>query len=119
MIRIIKYLIVLPVILFSCQKSGKGYVRGTITNTGTGEPITGLKVSLIETRREAKGQSLSYTDTIASTVTAFDGTYKINYSKAHGWQYTYNVYAIYKFHEGGVGMKELEYKKSVVNFSLY
>ena len=107
--------------ILSCQKSGKGYVRGTVTESATGNPIEGINVYVTRETREGKGLSTVYYDTIARTVTDASGKFKINYFNSRGrWRETnYVSVRITKNYLFGNYRKELVYKKTVVNFSLY
>jgi len=110
----------LLIFIFSCQKSGNGYVRGTVTESGSGAPIEGVPIYVIQEKKEAKGQSTYFYDTIAHSVTSPDGTYKINYHKSRGWQYkNYVAAGLLKNYTQGNYKVDLVYKKSAINFSLY
>ncbi|MFN8115946.1 MAG: hypothetical protein U0W65_07500 [Bacteroidia bacterium] len=106
--------------LLSCQKSGNGYVKGTVTESATGNPIEGVPIFLIQSRQEAKGQSTFFYDTINRTVTNSDGTYFIKYHNSSNWsRKEYINVGLIKNYSHGNGSKELIYKKTAVNFSLY
>ena len=105
---------------FSCQKSGNGYVRGTVIDASTGNPAEGVPVMVILETRQAKGQSYYTTDTVSSTLTSSDGTYKINFKKYRGWANSYMV-ALGEnnkyFYEGNT--RNIDMKKTAVNFNVY
>lgn len=107
-------------LLFSCQKSGNGYVRGTITEGISNNNLEGVFVYLIRETREAKGQSYVSYDTIARTTTNINGYYKLKYHKSSGWQHNFYVNCGYtNTYKNGNHQRKLDYKKSVVNFTLY
>ena len=106
--------------MLSCQKSGNGYVKGTVTESATGNPIEGVPIFLIQSRQEARGQSTFFYDTIKRTVTNSDGTYFIKYHNSSNWSLKEYVNAgLTKNYTRGNASKELIYKKTAVNFSLY
>ena len=107
--------------LYSCQKSGNGYVKGTVTESATGNPIEGVSVYVTRETREGKGLSTIYYDTIARTLTDASGKFKINYFNSRGqWRETnYVSVGLIKTYLFGNYKKELIYKKTAANFSLY
>lgn len=107
-------------LLFSCQKSGHGYVKGTVTEAATRNPIQGVPIFVIEVTQEAKGQSTFFYDTIGTTLTNSDGVFNIKYYNSRGWKYkNYVSSRLIKNYKYGNYEKELIYKKTAVNFEFY
>ena len=106
--------------IFSCQKSGNGYVRGTVIDASTGNPAVGIPVSVIVETSQAKGQSYFTTSTVGATTTGSDGIYKINFKKHRGWEYSYKVIIGENekyFYEGN--SQNIDFKKTAINFNVY
>lgn len=110
----------LSLFLFSCKESGKGYVKGTVFDGYTGNPMEGIPIYLIDRQQEAKGQSTYFYDTIIRTYTDANGKFNIKYKNSRGWQFK-NFIAVglpNGYNQGGES-RELVYKKTAVSFSLY
>ncbi len=118
--KILLLIFILAVFLFSCKKYGNGYVKGTVTNITTYSPAEGVAVILIVEKKEAKGSSYYTTNVIETTTTDADGSYRINFKKLRGWEYTYKVYlgASVKFCIPNGSYKNLTEKKTNINFDV-
>jgi len=104
----------------SCNKSGKGYVRGTVTDSATGVSVEGAPIYVIDHRREGKGKSESFHDTVGRTQTSADGTYKIEFYKSRSSLHRYTVFAgKHLNYKRSYFEKELMYRKTAVNFLFY
>jgi hypothetical protein len=114
------FIFLLLIAALSCQKTGNGYVKGTVTESGTENPIGGVPVYVICVTQEAKGQSTFLYDTIQRGATDADGTFNIKYYNSRGWKYkNYVSTGLVKNYKYGNFEKELVYKKTAINFSLY
>ncbi len=75
--------LVFVLILFSCRKSGPfAYVRGTVYDKITGQPMQGVKLYLTKSWHGG-----AYDRHVGSATTDLNGEYKIKYNKQVGYRY--------------------------------
>jgi hypothetical protein len=68
--------------LTTCQKSGSGYVRGTVLESGTGLPISGIKVYVTDMKHGSTHQNNTGSD-----ISDENGNYEIRYYKKNMRRY--------------------------------
>jgi hypothetical protein len=98
--------------LFSCKKGGLNYVKGTVREDISGEPIKGATVYLYEDRNKKDGRYLD------SVLTNEKGEYTINFSKNAGKRYYVSCKCDKYFGSTVKFDKEIEHGRNAVNFSL-
>lgn len=87
-------LIIISIIISSCQKFGHGSVSGHVLELGTDEPIANAKIEIQEERFKAGGGITSghrSYKTVASTVTDSQGEYQLYFRKHFGRGYQLNL----------------------------
>ncbi|MES2515519.1 MAG: carboxypeptidase-like regulatory domain-containing protein [Bacteroidota bacterium] len=96
------------ILLFSCKRSGSGYVDGHVYEAGTNTPISGAKITL------------SYYHTseavVNQTKTDANGYFKIRYSKTAlpGYRYWVNARADYYYIAND--KRDISYKKENLEY---
>jgi hypothetical protein len=73
---IIGILVFISLVLFSCKRSGKAYVKGTVIDITTGMPVEGITVKVTDMKYGSTHRNLTGTD-----VSDADGNYIIKYYK--------------------------------------
>ncbi len=104
-------ILLIQICLFSCRKAGKGYVRGTVYESGSSIVIPNAIVYLGSTK---KVDGFKFLD---STVTNSRGEYYLKYSKNFCDKYFVNTREPSNYF--GSDNKEITYKKSALNLELY
>jgi hypothetical protein len=128
-----KRILILFVILFiafaSCKKYGTGYIRGTVTEIGTGLPFPNVVVYLERWENYDWGSSKTniLLTIIDSMITDSKGQYNLSFNKRLGNPFHHYRYAIYcipnhfvtdrAFYKSNTHT-EFEYKKTTQDFSI-
>ncbi|MDP2385256.1 MAG: hypothetical protein Q8M29_02685 [Bacteroidota bacterium] len=92
----------------SCRKHGSGFVRGTVYEKGTNNPLPGVPIKITYSWHNNSGYYYQYDTTDAN------GEYKIDLKKKR--EYAYHIQAKNHVDDEYEG---IDYKKSAINFSLY
>ena len=74
------------IITTSCKRSGMGYVKGTVLNIVTGDPIEGIKVYVTDTKYGS-----THNNNTGSAITDSNGNYEIKYYKKISHKYYIRV----------------------------
>jgi hypothetical protein len=99
--------------LLSCKKAELNYVKGTVYDNATGEPVKNIMVYLYEDHYKKSGH---YFD---STLTDEKGEYHIDFSKKAGKRYYVSYKCDNKYFDSVTPFdKELEHGRNAVNFSI-
>lgn len=106
------YSLLLIIILTTCQKSGKGYVRGTVVEAGTGLPIQGIKVYVTDMKHGS-----THENNTGSAISDENGNYNIHYYKVATRRYFIRAESDENY--ASESFKEIAYKKSAYTVEMF
>jgi hypothetical protein len=107
--KLIIYIILCTtILLFSCKRSGSGYVDGHVYEAGTNTPIPGAKIMLTSYRTSEAA--------IGQTKTDANGYFKISYTKTALPGYSYEVNARADYYVIANGKRDISYKKENLEY---
>jgi hypothetical protein len=105
-------LILIVSLLLSCKKTGMNYVKGTVYEEASGEPVKGATVYLYEDHYKKDGRYLD------SVLTDEKGEYHINFSKNTGKKYYVSSKCKEYYPSPTHFDKELEHGRNAINFEI-
>lgn len=111
MYKIVLIFSTICILFTTCQKSGNGYIRGTIVEKSTGIPIAGASITLIGNKYSSTKDVI-----IGSSITDSNGEYNIKYYKKSGSKYFLKTEAENYFPK--LELIEQQTKKTALNIEL-
>ncbi len=116
----VKFLISFSIVLFllfSCKKTGRGFVKGTVKEMGTGLPISGAMVTLSLPKDPSSTSSGILVD---RTTTDVNGDYLFYFTKEKNTDYYVNVTATnYNFGDGVISKNDNKETTKDIELSPY
>jgi hypothetical protein len=100
-------------LLFSCKKYGDGYIKGTVGESDTGNPIPGAKVYLEKWKTHQISDAPI--ERIDSTTTGNSGEYYFKFHKKRGYRYRVSCSSIDYYEDA---QEELTFKETTKDFLL-
>ncbi len=115
--RLKKYLIifVILIVVFSCKKYGHGYIKGTVYESGSNNPLSNVKITFGKWKKHPISGPYEY-EILDSTFTDSNGEYIFYIHKKI--DYRYSIYCHYNGYYPGVNSYEANNKRSTHDFSL-